>query len=1504
MKARGLADLIHLPHINGQDIEAIYPLSQYQRTILFAKSQQLHTNVVCYRLSLPPDIYLTCLKNAWNHATEVVTTLRTGFDLSTDHGLALVYKPNVGRHAKWFESAEDSVYSGNTSTPDIASGEVPIAIEVEGSSPDGYILRFGIHRALCDHASVKLLMQFLHQVYFEQHTSPITVEFSDIIPAVESFFTNTASCTERPGSVWPHIRPDGTASLTWSFSRFSPTNFLGHTHCQALRMALVATMMLHSGTGSHHFIETVSCRSSLAPELQPVIGPYMLPSHTATGSAVSFLRLANKEEVLKYASAIHLAIHSPLDREDADIPGWNLTEGATMSSSPIRIDVLPSQAGSTEVHIQYHPSSLKEPVDIVAFAEHFISAFEMLSSVSHPTSIADIFRAISEAQREKILSFGTSGPNPDLDDWSRLLAHERVDAIATTSPSAIALDFESSSFMTYSELSSRSTALASELKAKGIRPEEMVPILFNVSFDMIIAILAVMKAGAAYVPLAPDHPRARWERILESISAKFLICGKDLASQTDVFAVQSAFPALTVLPYSHQSFISSSTSNSPAPSTIEESGFVYVFFTSGSTGTPKGVAVEHRNLRAFLNSGKGNVMSTPGMRRLLFSSYAFDVSVDDIFSTLTSGGTLGLVRREALLSDLPYWLDRMKPTHVAVTPSVGRYIPSEGLSHLRYVLFSGETLPVELAFRLSKTREVHNIMGPTEATIYCTEYTVPRLRPDGGSFGDRVPIGRPIDQNKTYILRPGTTELAVQGEVGEICIGGPQVARGYIGDGELSKAKFLPNPFDSSGTMFRTADLGRWNHLGLLDHLGRIDGQVKLRGLRIETGEIEYVVQKANPDLNAVHTDVIHVGDEQILAGVFMLKSLPVGVTDGDWTISSAIEEVARAVNLANSACDIHLPLYMKPTTWLCVTDLPMTTSGKTDRSALREKISAHITQMSGAPNGAIYHPRTPNEELVANIVANVLKLPVDNVDLNASLLALGGNSLQAMSLTAQLRDRGFDVNILRVLDYRVTLAELATSPIINGMQANGKSERTIYKPFALAPTGWKEAAKRLDINVQDIEDVHPVDVTARDWVRLALEHGGRGFGDLDAERFVWSWEQLRLREPILRTVFLDVDLNPEQKLRLDQALPFANSLGLTAAVLRPDIQGRGPFLDTSTAANAEEANALINKMFGDWNWDRTWLFASSRHHALHDFRSLGMQTEELSQLYHEGKAAFSKIERKRSVEGSFGAFMQAAHAPERQSSGRAFWDEYLADTTLPMWPPISEVSLSFYKDFATYGVHVVPWVGSLAPIAKKLGVTKGALARAAYAVAIAEKEKRDRTAIYEIVNGLSGLQLDPWGFCTHYQYTKVDTHPPGSEKSELERYIRVAQDCHQSYIKTLPYQASGCDMAAELLGAKSEPGQHFASALLNIFDLTEPQTPAQPSGNGSGSFSLHQRFTTTEQSSFVGVNLPLNVVVRIMDHVTVLICPYDLSIINKAEMEAFVQKHIDVLETLKEILV
>uniref|UniRef100_A0A0W0ETF4 Putative nonribosomal peptide synthetase n=1 Tax=Moniliophthora roreri TaxID=221103 RepID=A0A0W0ETF4_MONRR len=1569
---------------NDSRLEHVYPATVIQRNSLRLSRRLQPLGRICtssHHLFLPPNTDLVHLKESWDSLVSELALLRTGFlhgqpEESLSEVIALVYRPGQEPTGGWTEAIgavpQPDTEIDHAMSFDPLCGDVPLAILITGNKIAGYHLRLHLHHALGDNGSGKSIIQSLYLRYTNRVSSSATLNRLPGTKIIE-YANPNGTYMIRPETTWPPVKV-GQLSQEVSWASLSRTCSLSSSgpgsDRKFIRAALGITMLLHSGQDDHTFLESVSHRALQRDGLQREYGPHLtsvlVRLNCASSSTLDdilglsepiqdqlYLPMAShnaaeaETTVSLLTSVVHLVVRSSLESvEDGDIYGWQVLDQWTETGSPVQVEVFPSPDGSASVRIRYNASAIQNSFDVSAFADHFASLIEILSHRPELSRVSDALKLVAESDKERTLQFGAGQDKHESTVLSSLLAHERFDNRAHEAPSDIALDFEGVSSMTYGELASRSSHLASVLREKGVSADVMVPILFNVSFDMIIALLAVMKAGGAYVPLAPDYPRARWESVLRTAGSKLLLCGTDIACREDIKELQKTFPHLTIITYSYET-----TGPMPDPSVISLSNVVteqdlaYVFFTSGSTGVPKGVAVEHRNLCAFLDGKAGNAMSTPRMRKLLFASYTFDVSVGDIFSTLTTGGTLALVRREELLSNLPYWLDVMKPTHLGVTPSVARQVPVQGLPHLTHVLLNGETFPVELALRLSKTRQVYNIMGPTEATVDATAYKIPMSSGTGdfNPFGERVPIGYPTGQTKVYIFRVGTLDLVARDEVGEICIGGPQVARGYIGQEELTPVKFVPDPFSATGErMFRTGDLGKWNLFGQLDHLGRIDGQVKLRGLRIETGEIEYVVHKSNAAIQAVYADVVRFGEEQLLVGAFTLSSIDDGiknqlVDDHTWVIPRSQDEVVRVIQDVNEACQRFLPAYMKPAVWLCVTGFPTSISGKTDRSILRRKVEEHLSTNSSIvpPISQRRAPATSSENALAKLVAESLNLGVQDINLNLSFLAQGGNSLQGMVLAANLRAQGLQVNIVDILDDRITLADIAEQLTPNTTSANespelANLESKPYSPFALAPNGWQASVESVNLNIDDVLDVYPVDIGARDWARLALSNRGRCLiihfvydlgGDLDPQRFIWSWEQLRIREPSLRTVLVDVGLDDKQRLKAEKRVPFSDSQGVVAVVLRPGIENRSPPFEVLNASNAQEAQSLIDKMFGDHGLelgivpihnllvfneaDKKWLFASSRQHSLHDLRTLSMQAEELSQLYFSGEAAFSAIERKRTTATSYGAYMQEIHSPARQALGRSFWERYLDGAAPAVWPSPSDVPLSFCKDFSGYGTYISQWVGSLSQLAAKTGVTRGSLVRTAYAVAMAEKQSRDDVILYELVDGLSGINMDPYGFCVHYQPTRLRSFPRKEGESNAERYIRIARHCHRSYSETLPHRASGCEIGAELLGTQCEPGHHFVTSLLNLFDNT--QDPRSTTENNEASqnpemLAFQGKLSVPVQVSYGDINTPLALQVFISDQATVFMCLHDLSIVSHTEMEQFVQRQIDVFTELASI--
>ncbi|KAJ7600316.1 putative nonribosomal peptide synthetase, partial [Mycena floridula] len=1548
-------------HLDIHEIQDIYPVTPFQKSLLYiaSKSQppgRFFTEM--YQIGLPPFTDVMHLKEIWGELVKKHAILRTGFllDDMNDDILAIVYHPDRTSQPDIWHERLDTVDLEKWSMEAISlnisakaafapfSGQPPYAVHVVGSPQVGYHLHLCLNHALFDGATIKQLL-----ISFHSHYHRGLGHISDS----PSYALIASKMLEREKSVIQaaitHYRQvlDGLPTANWPLkgsTTGATESIISHCPSSAgvnkpafpaniVRVALALSMSLHSSQSDHIFCETRSSRSLLPPDLQGAMGP-VLYSHLVriksddSSKLETLLDLAKDDsdstrvvrsatlslgEILEGLDAstasklrVFLTVYaSPFWPEDADIAGWSLLNHKAHHDAPLNIDVFAPHLGVAQIRIRYDPA-LSENNNIEAFCEHFVGALKLISEAfitGEYTSmiVHDILERLQSSENARTLSYGAGKSS----STPQLLVNELFEACVQANPSRIALDFEGSVTMSYMELDSLSTALAMELRGRGVKPEILVPLMFNESFEMIIAILAVLKSGGAYVPLDVNHPRARLEKILCAADAKLMIYGEGKDISSKVAEMKETYPVISALKYHRGNF--ATTPRNLSRQSIGSQNLAYVFFTSGSTGAPKGVAVEHGNLAAFLHMGQGNATSFPNMRKLLISPYTFDVSVGEIFSTLTSGGTLSVVSRTKLLSNLPFWVEKMRSTHIALTPSVGRHFPVDGLPDLQHILFVGETLPVDLAFNMSRNRTVSNMMGPTETVVDATEYIIPKGSPL--VFGQRVPIGYPIGQTVIYVLRPSTNDLVAVDEVGEICIGGPQVSRGYLGDDELSRAKFVADPFSTipGARMFRTADLGRWNRFGQLEHFGRLDGQVKLRGLRIETGEVETVVMRASTDIRGVYVDVLDFRGEMALIAVLEQVTSdtdPVGLT----TITEA-----AVLETVKSACTKFLPSYMKPSIWLSIHQFPLNSSGKLERKALREVVQEHLSRSSAGTQPlpiAFRPPESEGETLILGIASRILNIPQDQVMLDLSFINHGGNSLQAMKLAAHLQSDGSTVTVIECLDESKSLAMLAGFPR-RTVTADSEASET-YHRFSLAPRNWENAVISIGLEIDEVEDVHPIQTSAQDWLDLAFNNEGRAMllefqydlgSDIDASRFKWAWEQLRLREPALRTVFVRGDNSKDLN---RPALPRNN---FTAVVLKPTAESRGAGIDVLSAPNTETMQSMVVELLAQrqveigkvpiHSWlifneaTKKWLLVHSRHHVLHDARTLALLGDELSDLYAKGERALAQIESKRSVKNSFGAFMLSITRPALTVKQEAFWRGYLEGAGPAVWPSPSHVPLTFCKDFTTYGIHVGQWVGSLQDLAKASGVTKGAVARGAFGMGIAEKEEREETLIFEFTDGMADSKLNPWGYCTDFKPTKIQSH--ASLKPEGNRFLAVVRDANKSYVETMPNIGLSWDISVDILGPKVSAGNNFVTSCLNIFDTTvglqkdvHDEAPAP------------QLLANLLQQMWVGVYLPLYIETRIMNDLVILACPYDPTVVKKEEAEALVARMVEFFDTLK----
>ncbi|OBF13598.1 hypothetical protein A5727_16090 [Mycobacterium sp. ACS4331] len=557
----------------------------------------------------------------------------------------------------------------------------------------------------------------------------------------------------------------------------------------------------------------------------------------------------------------------------------------------------------------------------------------------------------------------------DLDEWANRSVLSRPGPPAVSipamfaehvahSPDIVAVSAQGRS-MTYRELDEASNRLAHLLISRGARPGRHVALLSHRSVEAVVAVIAVVKSGAAYLPIDPVVPDARIEFILADAAPVAVLTTGELADRLDgsgVYILEFDDPRIGVEP------------STPVPAPDAEDT-AYLIYTSGTTGTPKGVAVTHHNVTQLIGSLDAG-LPNPGVWALCHS-LAFDVSVWEIFAPLLRGGRVVVVPEEVAASpeDFGAVLADERVTVLTQTPSAVAALSPSGLESVALVM-AGEACPPEVVDQWAPGRVMVNAYGPTETTM-CVSISAP-LTPQTGA-----PIGTPVPQAALFVLDSFLRPVDA-GVAGELYVAGAGVANGYLGRSGLTASRFVACPFGGSGArMYRTGDRARWDENGQLHYLGRADEQVKIRGYRIELGEVQEALARAD-------------GVRQ--AAVIAREDRP-----GDRRLVGYITGTADPVQVRAELAE-RLPGYMVPVAVVRLEALPLTSNNKLDTRALP------APEYQGA-EGAYRAPSTPTEELLADIYAQVLGL--DRVGVDDSFFELGGDSILSMQVVARARAAG-----------------------------------------------------------------------------------------------------------------------------------------------------------------------------------------------------------------------------------------------------------------------------------------------------------------------------------------------------------------------------------------------------------------------------------------------------------------------------------------------------------------
>ena len=637
-------------------------------------------------------------------------------------------------------------------------------------------------------------------------------------------------------------------------------------------------------------------------------------------------------------------------------------------------------AAGLRTNFEYN-TDLFDATTIERMAGHFRTLLEAI--VRHPAAAVSELPLLTEADRQRLLiEFNdTAVAYP-----TQFCLHDLVSQQVQRTPDALAVACSGKS-ITYRELDTRSNQVARYLLKRGAGPDILVGLCCKRDAAMLIGMLGILKSGSAYVPVDSNYPQERIRTILQDANAPLVLTQSPLLGELidfsgDAICLDTDWPQIA------------GESTEELVTGAKPENLAYVLFTSGSTGRPKGVALEHRSAATFVHWAKGVFTPKQLSGVLLSTSICFDLSIFEIFVTLSSGGKIIVAENALHLPTLP---ERGEVTLINTVPSAIAELVRIGAvpSSVETVNLAGEALAdslVEEIYATTTVKQVYNLYGPTEDTTYSTYTPVNR--------GVPVTIGRPISNTQAYILDENLQPTPI-GVPGQLFLAGEGLARGYYGRPDLTEERFVANPFVAGTRMYRTGDVCRWLADGNIQYLGRTDHQVKLRGFRIELGEIEAVLNRHA----AVRQSLVMVRD----------------TGDGfQRLVAWIIPESGASIDNADLRAHVQrsLPEFMTPGAFVSLAAFPLTPNGKVDRKALPEP------EHSAAVSNIFVAPRTELEKKLAAIWCEMLKVP--QVGIHDNFFELGGHSLLAVQVFARIEAATGEKAPLHLLFRSPTIAELA----------------------------------------------------------------------------------------------------------------------------------------------------------------------------------------------------------------------------------------------------------------------------------------------------------------------------------------------------------------------------------------------------------------------------------------------------------------------------------------------
>ncbi|ARK57693.1 non-ribosomal peptide synthetase [Burkholderia pseudomallei] len=896
-------------------------------------------------------------------------------------------------------------------------------------------------------------------------------------------------------------------------------------------------------------------------------------------------------------------------RDDDDI---QYLDGNERTNYPLTVSIDDlGEAFSVTVQAR-HPAS---PERIRAFMEtaleQLVRALDGTSGVAAPgvvmprIAVCDIDVLPSEERHRLLVEWNDTAADYPQDQC----LHRLFEAQAARHPDTIALIADGEP-VGYAELNRRANRLARHLSARGLQPDQRVAICIDRGIDMVVAMLAVLKAGGAYVPLDPAYPSERLDYLLRDCAPVALLTHARLGASMQtrlVLALARLDTGCALIDLeSDAGAWRHERDDDPPPSGLTPRHLAYVIYTSGSTGQPKGVMVEHRSVCNLVAWHAGAFDVGTGCRSASVAGVAFDATTWEVWAALCNGGCLSLAPGDAASDPqalLRWWRAQELDVGFLVTPLAElAYATGQSNAGMRTLLIGGDRLS-RWPDSMPPGQMLVNNYGPTEATVVATSG---RLQPGEAT----PPIGRPIANTRVYVLDAWLRPAPI-GVAGELYIGGVQVARGYLNRPELTRERFIDDPFVAGGRLYRTGDLARWRTDGSLEYLGRNDFQVKIRGFRIELGEIEAQLAKVADVREVVvlardsAAEVHDSATEHATPNAPSPSPETTTATAAATATATAIEK--RLVAYYTGDADVvalraqaaqHLPSYMVPSAYVRLDAWPLTPNGKLDRRALPAPADdAYARAEYEAPQGA-------KEEALAAIWRELLH--VERVSRHDNFFELGGHSLLAVQLVSRLR---------QALSVEVALGTVFDAPVLSALAERLEAENTaVLPPIPLAPRDGRIALSLAQQRLWFLTQLEGVSEAYHMSGAVRLD------GPLNREVLQRALNRIVMRHEALRTCFAREEGEPIQVIQPHADLTVSYHDLREAESIRHEAGNREQRAKDLSQAHASApfdlSRDLPVRVLLLQLADEAHVVQVVMHHIASDGWSVGVFLQELSALY------------------------------------------------------------------------------------------------------------------------------------------------------------------------------------------------------------------------------------------------------------------------------------------------